>query len=1213
MTDLAIVRWIRELDENGAVALARDLIFAEAGAHGLPLDQFTMSGRVKARDQGIDGRTHFPDIPRILLPIGPYVWQVKSGQSAPSATREFDADTHAALIKAIQEGYNYVLFWTNDPVDPVLTNVEHDFSEAVQNIRPDASATFLFADAIERLCYAHLGVLVQRSPIPLSGVVSLAVWAPEEFERVTFQLDQQRTRIIDALRGHVSSWEQSRAELHIFGDTGVGKSRLVYEALALPGLSERVLVSPDASALDNSLLSLVARSEERRLVAVVDDCEPEDRRSLTRYAGMARGRIRLITIGSRYSRERQPDDSRYLEVLPLEAAASKQIALTVGLAERDADLVAEYTDGYPGLALTLARAIHFGEAGGSLIERVRGHEEIGSVLSSLLPQDDVLPLGMLALFEKLGFDGDLAQELSLACETLGVDEGTLREIAERELRRFVSTAGRFRRVTPRLFALWLASQFMHNRRESLTAAINGLPESLRDRIVAQMGAFAGDPLVAKSLGEILGQPPFHEGALGDVDEGAGRLLHVAAIAAPEAAMTAIERVMSGVSLQELRAFGAGRRETVWALEVLLWFEGLFDRAADALLRLALAENETWANNATGVLQGVFGVFLGGTSAPYSQRLRWAERVLQEFGGLAAPLIVEGLGNALEFQEMRTATDFGGRSAPQEWRPELVSEEIEARGGAWDLLIRIARTSAGEADHVAEVLATGLRTALLRGLSERVLTGLRTIPWSTSARGLLGDAVSKALRYDKPPADIARRLRELEAELQGGSLGERVAYVLSLSPWLLINEDHEDEIASGRPRILGELASELAEADRTAALAAATQSLDGDPQTAGFLFEELAKKTNDEALLSQLEVLDPVPQAALLGALSGLAQRRDEAWADGVLRRWLETPSLAHLVITAAHFLPATDTRARLAVTAVDRGASTGRELGRFLYGAWTRPLGEASVVDIVTRLTAVGGAYEIEHGLGILDQWTERRDGPSFSAELRALALHLIRQGSRLPDRHSSMIGLHRSRLLQTLGLSFEERLNALVEIFRSLRSFADPHDLEVLDALVGENAQRTVEAMVDLITGRDEDESGFKPWLMWLDEAKVLSRLERESSPELVIDTAMTRVDQKKWPILVDHIDLSPEQPDPLLIAVLERSDGDSSLRGRAEFRFMYPETGYTGPESAYLRARRQVAEQWKEVAESQGGFRNWLDQLVRDIDQRIESVEVEEAERDY
>jgi hypothetical protein len=169
MTDLDIVRWIRELDENGAVALARALIFAEAGLHGLPLDQFTMSGRVKVRDQGIDGRTHFPDAQAMLLPRGPHVWQVKNGPSAPSATAEFDAGKHSALIEAIQGGYDYVLFWANDPVDPTLMSVKTSFEEAIREVRSDATATFLFADAIERLCFAHLGVLVQLSrPIPLS-------------------------------------------------------------------------------------------------------------------------------------------------------------------------------------------------------------------------------------------------------------------------------------------------------------------------------------------------------------------------------------------------------------------------------------------------------------------------------------------------------------------------------------------------------------------------------------------------------------------------------------------------------------------------------------------------------------------------------------------------------------------------------------------------------------------------------------------------------------------------------------------------------------------------------------------------------------------------------------------------------------------------------------------------------------------------------------
>jgi len=80
--DLRIIPWIRGLDEGDAVALARSLIYAEAGRLGLPLSDFRMSGRVKAGDQGVDGRTHFPDGRGSLLPTGRQVWQVKSGQES---------------------------------------------------------------------------------------------------------------------------------------------------------------------------------------------------------------------------------------------------------------------------------------------------------------------------------------------------------------------------------------------------------------------------------------------------------------------------------------------------------------------------------------------------------------------------------------------------------------------------------------------------------------------------------------------------------------------------------------------------------------------------------------------------------------------------------------------------------------------------------------------------------------------------------------------------------------------------------------------------------------------------------------------------------------------------------------------------------------------------------------------------------------------------
>ena len=610
MTDLGVVHWIRGLDENGAVGLARALILAEAGLHGLPLDEFSMSGRVKAGDGGIDGTTQFPEFLGERIPTGSCVWQVKSGATRPSAAKELDTARHAPLADAIRQGADYVLFWTGDQVSPVSDAVRDEFRNAVQEIRAGAEIHFLFAEGIERLCLAHLGVLAQASPFPLSGLVSLVRWGfPSKFRDVAFQADARRSQAVDVIRAHVSTFDVEPYELHIFGDTGVGKSRLVYEALAIPGLQERVLVAPDATQFERSILTHVASSDDRRLVLVVDDCDSENRASLSKYTGMAEGRIRLVTIGPRWTREQPSMDARRIEVLPLEAGASKQIAQSVGLGDRDADLVAAYTEGYPGLAFTLAKAIYHGVGPESLVARVRGHEEVGSVLASLVPPDDVPTLGLLALFEKLGFDGDLAQELTVVCRTLDVDEPSVRRVADRELGRFVSTAGRFRRVSPRLFAVWLATKLLSTNKSTLTTALAGLPGSLRDRIVSQIQDFAGDAVVDEVLAELLAQPPFADGALADVDEGAGRLLHVAAIASPNSAMDAIERLLSGTTDEDVRLFGAGRRETVWALEVLLWFEEHFQRAADALLRLALGENEQWANNATGVLQGAFRVFL----------------------------------------------------------------------------------------------------------------------------------------------------------------------------------------------------------------------------------------------------------------------------------------------------------------------------------------------------------------------------------------------------------------------------------------------------------------------------------------------------------------------------------------------------------------------------------------------------------------------------
>jgi hypothetical protein len=1127
------------------------------------------------------------------------VWQVKSGSSPPDASKEFGSK-HTALLEAIREGYDYVLFWTNDPVDPTAATVKENFQKAIQEVRPDASATFVFADAIERLCYAHLAVLSQAHALPLGGVVSLRTWGQRQDFSIPFQFDDKRGRHTEVLHSHVKSEDPAFSTLHLYGDTGVGKSRLVFEALSENTIVDRVLVALDPACLDRNLLTLVAESPERRLILVVDECTAEDRQAVARYADLAQGRIRLVTIGSRYSRDPQPADARYLEVPPLATAASREIALSVGLSEADADVVAHYTEGYPKLAFVLAEAISRGGPTENLLDRIRS-EAVGSVLSSMLTNpEDISFLGGLALFEKLGFDGDLAQETTIICEALGIEEDTFREVVDRELNRFVSNAGRFRLLTPRLFAVWLAGQFIQ-RHDNIAEALKQLPEGLRDRVIGQMKAFAGDRHVGKALRILLDESPFTTGVLADVDEGSARLLHVAAIIDPLPAMDIIESTIAGHSTAELQTgLARGRRGFVNALEVLIWFNESFERAATALLRLALAENETWSNNATGIVQGLFRIHLGGTSVPYDRRLAWALSALGEHPE-ADSILVGGLANALVAREMRHGTEFASRTAPPEWRPETISEEIAARRGAWQILIGLAR--AGRSiDAVAVAIADGLRIAAARGLVEDVLSDLLSVEWTPSARARLKEAIDHLLKYGEPPSGIAASFRELRAALIGSTRDDQLSLLLSQSPWTL---NDEGEINMPSP-LLTQIAGQLASSGPSAILDAAQRSRTGDFQTAVMLFENIAVTIPDSGVLPVLESEYPLPEAAVLGMLVGLIKRFGADWGLSQLRRWLRG-DLGRLVIQAAHMLPSSEELAGIAIQAVRDGHSDPRELGRFLYGAWARDLPADYVATIVNLLAGTGQANAIEQALGILSQWLDQH--PDHHArEVDRVAIDLLNTTTDLPTRHSSMISLFRGKILTRLNVPFDSQLQVISNVLYHLDSPASEYDLQVIESLTRRDPRRTIETVMSLIVG--EADRGFIPGVLWLESSKILSYLASASSAEDVL-REVERVPSDRWRELVAHVSFSQPAPDALIETLVLKSS-DEVVRARAAFNFIYPESGFLGQESEYLRGRRSVAISWLNDTSSLG-MKRWLRKLVEELDARIAAAILAEAEEGF
>ena len=120
----------------------------------------------------------------------------------------------------------------------------------------------------------------------------------------------------------------------------------------------------------------------------------------------------------------------------------------------------------------------------------------------------------------------------------------------------------------------------------------------------------------------------------------------------------------------------------------------------------------------------------------------------------------------------------------------------------------------------------------------------------------------------------------------------------------------------------------------------------------------------------------------------------------------------------------------------------------------------------------------------------------------------------------------------------------------------------------------------------------------MWLEEAKLLSRLARETSPAVVV-AAVKRVAPDRWKELVGHVDFSMAAPDPLVEMLVNESD-DDVVRARAAYRLIYPDSGWWGPQSEYLRKRRMIVGDWIRAA-TVPQLRAWLNDVLKEIDQLI------------
>lgn len=640
---------------------------------------------------------------------------------------------------------------------------------------------------------------------------------------------------------------EPQAVLRIVGLSGLGKTRLALEAFRPPTkeaddpeqakLSALVHYEPNGSFPNVRLVKGVEElvSGAGNAIVVVDNCDIKLHDQLEEVVNRTQSRVRLLTLDYDLSRGRV-GDTEVVELSPDTQAPVVGVMLRESgragdFSESDLQRAERFAQGYPEIARLILEAW---EAGRGVGDALTDDVLIGRLLFGRSAHDDDARrvLSGLALFSHFGYktdparmrrrDDDPARQFEYIAENVcGSTVEKVYEICASFRRRgILEEHGQFMRVRPRPLAIRLAAEWWERTHpDRVQEVITTAAEVDLTEVLCRQMEHLGEVTQAREIVERLCAPdaPFGQAEILGSSTGS-RIVRSFAVVHPGAAMRALDHAFGDKSSDELRQIREGRRDLVNTLEDLAWEPETFPTAARLLMYFAAAENEGWANNATGQFLQLFHLLLSGTKVPALDRVEVLERGLESEDQPRREVAVRGLGSALttgHFSRSGGSEGRGGVRSREDWRPSTYKEQFSYLLRCLELLTEIACGDSPQASLAQEELQKKIGSLLTMGNTRlQAKEAVRRVADSLGGTWTAGIAeVARLLsgNRDDMPDDVRSQLRLLMDDLQPTEIVDRVRQIASAPPFFATHErdEHGQWVDRGLEQAL-ELADEIAQ-------------------------------------------------------------------------------------------------------------------------------------------------------------------------------------------------------------------------------------------------------------------------------------------------------------------------------------------------------------------------------------------------------------------
>ncbi|MDR3606237.1 MAG: hypothetical protein P4M08_02525 [Oligoflexia bacterium] len=790
------------LEPSEAVTFLRRLLWAEAKRVNIAQNLIMVPSCINVADGGIDAKIENAEPTSTdVIPKGTTGFQVKNKHvTAGEAAREvhkgekLENDLKDGVVKLMNEGGTYILVAFDSTTVPAREEIRLKIiNELKSKGFADPKVNVYTADLLVGFAEKHISLLSWFKK-EFAYCQPHSSWA-ENYEittPATFYADEERKKLIETIRTRLRTKEPSASIFRIEGLPGIGKTRFVFELLKEDDFSNSTIYIKADQFIGYELYNMLLNTPGKTAIVVVDECSLKQHDEIVRAFGSRGSRIQIFTISFEMGPIGPPAAKFRLNGLSdeiIDGMLKQEYKLPVEISHR----LARFSDGYPRIAVLLAES--YQKTSGSIQDFLSiADDDLFNRLicdnpgnTSLLEKNRRV-LRAISLFEKIGYElPQLEVESQWLAKREDISWADFQEVVAAQKKRKILQGDFYLYVSPfvlrvRLITEWWEIKGMSEQTfRDFTASIpEDRREDLLERFVDHVRYIAETPRGSQFVKHLLSSNGIfsaNQNSLITQKIGSSFFLYLAD-AAPEEAVSCLERTIGTWSTEQLKSFTTGRREVVWALAKLVIWKNLFHRAARLLLKLAEAENETFSNNSSGEFADLFYLSYGTmatSEASPSERITLLEEMFRSSSEFQKKTAIRACKNAIELRGVSRPmrVDFQVRRTPSFWTPNTWGDLYDAYGLYWDLLVKEIKFLTGELKKEAgEALLSVCRTTVhYDALADKTIDTIEilTKEGHLPTKQVLGN-LNVIIKYDQGsiPETRLTRIKSLHDSIHSGN-------------------------------------------------------------------------------------------------------------------------------------------------------------------------------------------------------------------------------------------------------------------------------------------------------------------------------------------------------------------------------------------------------------------------------------------------------------